>query len=405
MLGWKSKLALVAAVLGVAAWTGYRSERRGMDAAGKPATTFRSVVRHVMAPKSRTEMIDRLNALRHTAGRSQPTPQEVKQCWEIIRGFTVEDVQAYLAEIPDGLKRPVNQVLISMLFYRWAQMDPEAAMNAATQLPHAENRDMLYIVAVPWMQRDVEGAMRWAKASKSGYVKSVIGNDVGRMMVMQDPETALARAKAEFPDAERAVVHNLFEQLRGSKESRRKLFEIFASIKDPQLKSRCLGELTRSFNGGDRDEALAVVAEVEESGLLSEQQVETFRREVSFYAMRDRPQERLEWLMRPESNAQAETQLNAYSNWAASNPAEAIEWAKKNDKIDFLGETVKRMTYAQIRAGWQPTDDSRQHWEDTTHRQFNSWQAYQPEAAGAWLQTLPGDIREIFTSTSDHATH
>ena len=404
MLGWKSKLALVAITLGVAAWTGYRSERRGMDAAGKPATTFRSVVRHVMAPKSRTEMIDRLNALRHTAGRSQPTPQEVKQCWEIIRGFTVEDVQAYLAEIPDGLKRPVNHVLISMLFYRWAQMDPEAAMNAATQPPYAENRETLYMVAVPWMQRDVEGAMRWAKASNSDYAKSVIGNDVGRMMVMQDPETALARAKAEFPDAVNSVLLTLTDKLRGNKESRRKLFELLGSIEDPRMQRRCLNQLTWSYVEGDRDEAMAAVAELEESGLLAEQ-AENFRKEVSFYAMRDRPQERLEWMMRPESNAQAETQLNAYSNWAASNPAEAIEWAKKNDKIDFLGETVKRMTYAQIRAGWQPTDDSRQHWEDTTHRQFNAWQAHQPEAAGVWLQTLPGDFREIFTSTSDHATH
>jgi hypothetical protein len=62
------------------------------------------------------------------------------------------------------------------------------------------------------------------------------------------------------------------------------------------------------------------------------------------------------------------------------------------------------MTYAQLRAGWQPDDDSRQHWEDTTHRQFTSWREHQPEAAEAWLQTLPGDIRELFTATTDHAT-
>ena len=75
MLGWKSKLVLVAATLGIASWVGYRAERRSMDAAGKPATTFRSVVRHVMAPKSRKESFDRLNLLRHAAGRSEPTPR------------------------------------------------------------------------------------------------------------------------------------------------------------------------------------------------------------------------------------------------------------------------------------------------------------------------------------------
>lgn len=404
MPGWKSKLALVALTLGVAAWTGYRSERRSMDAAGKPATTFRSVVRHVMAPKSRTEMIDRLNALRHTAGRSQPTPREIQQCWEIIRGFTVEDVQAYLAEIPDGLKRPVNHVLLSMLFYRWAQMDPEAAMAAATQPPYAEKREMLYQVVVPWLQRDMEGAMRWAKTKGSNNAKSVIGNDVGRLLVMQDPQTALARAKAEFPEAVNSVLLTLTEQMGGKKESRRKLFELLAGLDDPRMTRRCLSQLTWSFNEGDANEALAAVADLEESGLFPDQ-VETFRRETTFYAMRDRPQERLELLMRPESKAQADTQLSAYSNWAASHPAEAIEWATKNGKVDFIAETVKQMTYGQIRADWQPTEDSRERWENTTHRQFNSWREHQPEAADAWLQTLPGDIRELFTATTHDATH
>ncbi|MEK7951571.1 hypothetical protein [Luteolibacter soli] len=400
MLRWKLKLAIVAAVMGVATWAGYRSERRTMDAAGKPATTIRSVVRRVMAPKSRTESIDKLNALRHVAGRSEPTPREMQQCWEIIRGFTVEDVQAYLAEIPDGLNRPANSALVSMLFYRWAQMDPEGAMSAGMQPPYATSRTMPYMVVVPWVERDMEGAMRWAKANGSDSEKMIIGNEVGRMLAKQDPENALARAKAEFPEAVNAVLlelTELTEQMSGSKESRQKLFGILAGLDDPQIKRRCLYELRWSYDEGDQEQALAAVKEMEESGLFPEQ-VEIFRREVSYQVMREKPQERMEWMMSAESKASTDAQVGAYTNWVQSKPEEAIAWAAEHDKIDFLAETVKKMTYSQIRAGWVPTDDSRGRWENTTHRQFNAWREHQPEAAEAWLGTLPTEMQEVFNA-------
>ena len=83
MLAWKYRLLLAAGALGLATWLGYRAERHVMDAAGSRPMTIQSVVRRAMAPKSRTEPIDRLNRIRHSAGRSQPTPRECAECWEI----------------------------------------------------------------------------------------------------------------------------------------------------------------------------------------------------------------------------------------------------------------------------------------------------------------------------------
>jgi len=403
MPGWKTNLTLAAATLGIAAWVGYRSERRTMDAAGKPATTIRSVVRHVMAPKSRKESFDRLHRLRHTSGRSQPTPREMQQCWDIVRGFTVEDVQAYLAEIPDGLRRPVNGALVTMLFYRWAQLDPEAAMNAARQPPYAEDRETHYAVAVAWVDRDIDGAMRWAMNGGSGFAKDIIENSVGQVWATQDPENALARAKAGSPGAVKGVLATLTEHLHGSKESRRKLFETLASLEDSGMKRRCLSQLVWCFEGKG-EEARAAVAELEESGLLPDQ-LDAFRRDVVNYTMQGRPQERLEWVMNPESNADAGMQLNAYATWTWHEPDQAMKWAEEHGKIDFIGEIVKRQSFEQIRSGWQPGDKTRITWEEGLRHQISTWQKHQPEAADAWLQSLPADIRSHLTASHDDATN
>src|SRR5687767_10895176 len=100
MPGWKSQFALVALTFGVASWLGYRAESRSLDAAGRPEPASRSTARQIIASKSRADSIDRLNALRRVAGRTRLTPREEAQCWEVIRGFSVDDVKAYLAGLP-----------------------------------------------------------------------------------------------------------------------------------------------------------------------------------------------------------------------------------------------------------------------------------------------------------------
>jgi len=404
MPGWKPKLALVALTLGIATWTGYRAERRTMDAAGRPSTTLRSVVRHVLAPKSRTDSLARLNALRHSAGRSLPTPREVRESWEIIRAFTVDDIQAALAEIPDGLRRPANQVLVSMLFYRWAQMDPQAAMTAARQPPYSEVRDTPYIILLPWIQSDPDGLIRWVKSSQDDLLRNMAAHNIAQHWVATDPDHALARAKAEFPEAEHSVVLTLTRHLSGTKESRQKLFQMLASTGDTRLQQRCLSQLRWCFQDQDPAVALAVADEVAASGLVPDR-AEPFRKELTHIAMQERPQERLEWLMKPESQSDPDSRQNAYTSWAAEHPAEAIAWIQQNDQVDFLADTVKRITYHQLRAGWHPGDAARDgRWENSTHRQFLAWRAQQPAAAQEWLQTLPADIREAFTAAPNIPT-
>lgn len=404
MSGWKSKLTLVAMTLGVASWLGYRAESRSLDAAVRPEPSSRSTARQILAPKSRAESIDRLNALRRVAGRTRLTPREETQCWEVIRGFTVDDVKAYLAELPGNSREQANYVLTGMLFYRWAQMDPEAAMREALQSPYSKDSNSTQSVVVAWAGRDLDGIMHWAAANGSDFSKLAAASAVGRLLALQDPGTALVRATAECPSAVDGVLLTLTRQLSGDEESRRKLFALLASRENPRERARYLSQLAWTLAYAGPDAPLEAVAELEASGVLSDQ-VDFFRKEVEGHAARQNPQEALERMLLPNSVIPRERQLSAYASWVTSQPDKAIAWAESRGKVDFIAETVKKQAVQRIASGWQPSSGEISPWERPTFNQFNTWRKHEPAAAEAWLQTLPSGIRDHFNATFDNAAH
>jgi hypothetical protein len=321
----------------------------------------------------------------------------------VIRGFTVDDVKAYLAEMTGNPRHPANYVLTGMLFYRWAQMDPEAAMREALQPPYSENPSLQQSVVAAWAGRDLDGVMRWAAANGSDSIKFVVGTPVGRLLALQDPESALARATAECPAAVDGVLMTLTRQMSGDEESRRKLFALLASRENPRERARCLSQLAWTLANGGPGVPLGVVAELEASRVLSDQ-VDSFRKELERHAARQNPQEALERMLLPESGTPREGQLSAYASWVTSHPDKAIAWAENHGKVDFIAETVKKQAVQRIASGWQPSDGKRSPWERPTFNQFNAWRKHEPAVAEAWLQTLPSDIRDHFNASSDDAT-
>jgi hypothetical protein len=402
MPGWKSKLTLVAVTLGVASWLGYRAESRSLDAAVRSEPASRSTARQILAPKSRADSFDRLNALRRVAGRSRLTPREEAQCWEIIRGFSVDEVRAYLAEIPESLHLQANLVLAGMLFYRWGQLDPEAAMKEALKPPYAEAQYYQSVVAA-WMGRDLEGIMRWAKANGSEAIKRNVGNAAGRLLAFQDPETALARATAEFPSAVDGVLFTLALQMSDSEESRRKFFALLASREDPKERKRCLERLASAPAYIGRRVPIEVAAELEASGAPPDQ-VDFFRNELERQAIFQNPQGALERMSLPGSDTPRDRLLSAYANWLKYEPEEAVAWAENHGKVDFIAETVKGRATQRIAGGWQPGGGERREWDRSTLDQFNAWRKLEPSAAETWLQTLPSEIRDHFNASSYDAT-
>ncbi len=402
MLAWKYRLLLAAGALGLATWLGYRAERHVMDAAGSRPVTIQSVVRRAMAPKSRTEPIDRLTRIRHSAGRSQPTPRECAECWEIIRGFSVDDVKAGLAEIPQTPAREVNGMLIGMLFFRWGQMDPETAAREATQPPYDENYMAIASVATAWADQDPEAALRWAATVESRLVKNSIGNTAGKMLALRSPAEAV-KVLTDLPVARNGVIAALAGEASGTEEARRKLISQLAALPDPSMLQQYLRQLGWTLAYNDPEAARSLIGEVERSG-IPEEDIARVRSTVLTYAGRTAAEKTADWMQQFEAKATPEEQQSHFSQWAVNEPEKAAAWASQKGRADLVAEVVKKNSLGLLRSDWQPgvRESSNSPWVKGVLTQYEAWRKLDATAAAAWLQTMPIDIRNHLSQ--DHAT-
>jgi hypothetical protein len=382
--GWKVRIPLAFLVVGLGAGYGYYAEQRLMEGAGSRPASLRSVVRHVLASAPAAAARERLDGLRNRAGHTDLSPRERAECWEIIRGFTVEQVKDYLAELPDPPRdRPANFLLGMMLYYRWAEIDPEAAASAA-------GKDRLYSgsIMTAWMSRDPAAAIRWAAANQDD-----VGFMAGRLFAMEDPHTAIDRADAVGQRALRSTLSTLAQQMSGSEESRKEFFKLAEGKAGTKEWDSALSSMVTSCM--DRD-PMDTLNHVDQFGLPADQ-TDRLRGEMIKQLVRNSPERALTWMQQPDAAVPVDEQRTIYSQWARDHPDEASAWAVKNERPELLAEAVQ----AAAKIVLQNDGD---HWQNGLKTQFNAWQQRQPDAAQAWLATMPARVRENLTPTAD-VTH
>lgn len=393
MLSWKYRILLAAGTLGLAAWFGYSAERHVMDAAGSKPVTIQSVVRRAMAPKSRTGPIDKLNQLRHIAGRTRPTPREIAEFWEIIRAFSIEDVKAYLAEIPPPPSHPVNHLLVEMLFYRWTQMDPEAAATEAMQSAYDQGSYAILSVVTAWTARDPEGALRWA-AGPDGRGMGFFADRAGRMLVAHNPEHALELAAKEFPWALDSVLDALARRAAGeTAESGAKLISQVAALYGPAGLDDYLSQLVFIVAQKDPEKAGLLLDAAGKAG-IPEKETQLLRARL---AHQEKPwdfNEAMDAMFGAGSKISEQDQLSYYSNRSVNDTDKVVAWASQAGRSDLIAEGVKKQSIALLRSAWHPaTGSSGGHYSKSVLTQYDAWRKMDAPAAEAWLQTMPMDIR------------
>ncbi|WP_035601422.1 hypothetical protein [Haloferula sp. BvORR071] len=395
----KKTIALLAAsTLGVATWAGYRAECRVMDSAGNKPITFQSVVRRVTAPKSRTQQIDKLNAIRQRAGRTAMSAGDTKTAWEIIRALTAEDVKACLDEIPLEPPRNVNQALVRMLFFRWGQLDPQAAAEAAVQAPYARDSNLILAVATAWADRDPEGAMRWADKLGPGAVQNVVGYAGGMMLMQQDPATALERAITEFPGALNSVAMALATREGETEESRQVTLLRLAGLKNNRQALNYFLQGMALPSRKDPGIGPSLLAEIDRSGLPADRIASIKSSLDSCLAHYVPPQ--------PGTNGAQPVTNEDYFRWSYRDPAKAFAWAEENGRTDLLEPQVKREAMDLLRSSWQPgvRQEVRNPAVKSVVQQYQGWQRLDPAAAEAWLKTMPADLRKHLSPSTLDAT-
>jgi hypothetical protein len=359
-------------------------------------------MRRAMAPKSRTEKIDKLNQLRHLAGRTGPTPRETAEAWEIIRALDIEDVKACLAEIPQTPYRHVNSMMTEMLFHRWGQLDPIAAAEVAIKPPYSESNysSPILAVATAWAERDAESALRWVVTlDPNSMAQGPVRNIAGHALAIQDPEHAIQKALTEFPHALSGVIGTLGMRRDTSDEARRKELQALPERVHVQ---KYLNQLRWAFANEGPERVASLIAVVEGAG-ISPEDLQRFKKDLEDSATRADRRQAMEKMIAPGSTASGHDKQRAFSSWSANEPEAALAWIREKGDIGMLAETVKQSSDSLLRSNWQPASSPTSNpWEKGIVSHFNVWREMDAASADAWLQSAPSDIRQHLTQ--DHAT-
>lgn len=393
MFSWKSKLLLIVVTAGLATWSGYDAERRTSDAAGKPKTTVRSVVKRLMTPAAERAGVDRLEELRQAIGRSYPSRQEIAALWAVVRAFSVEEVKAALEALPKESDRQVNGEIDNMLVYRWAQLEPEAAAAATLAAGDESRRFDLSTILGAWFQRDPDAAIRWGRECGNDTAKYAAMQLAAAKWVSDDPATALSRARAEFPEARHNVIRRLFDKLSATPESRQQLFSLLVKEVDPMEDPEFFKRLGPSLGRYDPAGLQGMPGEMAAAG-ASEEQIQQFRDGIPRVYGPDHFRELLE-KSDVDSNLTAERRRGAYGTWSRLQPESALQWAESKGEADLVAHAVSSAADQLLETDWTPGRVTHTPWALAVRQQFPAWQRIDATAAEAWLATMPGDIRKL----------
>lgn len=396
-------LLLAAAFLAVGGWWGYRGERRVIDDAGAPKTTVRKMMKRLVTPAAERAGLDRLEELRQSIGRKIPTRQEAAALWEAVKGISAEEVKSVLEGLPQGTGLTVNEALVSMLYYRWAQLEPEAAASAAVAaFPGGRNGGELifYTIFSAWARRDADAAIRWGRDSNNDRAQDAATSLAASRWISDDPTTAVSRARTELAGAEDDIFRFLATKFSGSPEARRQFFALLAKDATPQQAQGLLRSLASTVNMNNAEGAAKLADEMTAAGNLPEEWIETFRKG-SIY---DRgPKTSIEWLEQPRGTKYTlnkEGRESIYRRWVFNESKEAEAWALKNGDNELVASTVGFVADGLLQGDWSPGRESSSAWRDTFQKQFDVWRRMDPTAADAWLATMPGDIRKLVAQTA-----
>ncbi len=383
-------LLLAVLVGGGGGWLGWQNEVRALSGAGAPPLKFRSATRHLLMERSQKDAFARLNELRHRAGRMDLTSGESRECWEIIRSFSEQQLMAYLDELPLDNGKAVNGTLALMVFHRWAQLAPEAAARESMKPPYSKHRDLAFTIMGAWISGDPENAAKWVELYGSSDLKTAYQRIVGKTIYYQDPEGGLEKAEAIGPEALRAALVVQASKSGATPESRKEFLKRLAEYRDPMQWYQATYALVLAAPERDVEKLLDGL---DEKGLPADLLKEYKNRLIDRLVRIDN-ERAMEWAMTEGAGVSTEKRISLFETWAGMGRwKDAAGWAIRSGRTDFIAASVRNQGGAMLKNGWQM--GLQPHFGADLPARYATWRQQDAGAAGAWLESMPADMRKF----------
>ncbi|WP_367873943.1 hypothetical protein [Luteolibacter sp. Populi] len=383
-------LLLVTACTG---WLGYRAgigpdQAEAMWAArDRPAATRQGLSKggdRASARKSATALLQDFKA--RDPGCNNPLVQ--LEGWESVRAFTAEQCLEGLKVTGEEMDPTSRTPWAGMLYFRWAELDPDAAMERALRLPEGHNHDFAQSVLSAWFKNDPEAAYRWCKSEPKRAERLSGSNMMGAMLLSEPSQSAMAKATL----LDKMTRYRVFGDAgtlagRDTPEARQAFLQSLGKYGDED-RQLALKALLRSWGAS---EAREVLERWDEFGYHDPNP--SFPEKDSIlrrWGSRE-PEQALAWTEEIPQAAGQPQQLDIYKRWVDSDPEAAARWLEGRDNAgEYAALLVKQFHSATLKGtvSRSATQQVRQSREEAQRRHYQLWARQQPQAAAEWLNGI-----------------
>lgn len=382
----------------LAGWAGYEvAAGDGLEADGNAGEGAPGKV----AGRAPMEITTRSAAdLADLAKRMDEEELRAHEAWAVIKDLPAERLREELLPLAKDMNSSLGEFHMMMLF-RWAQLEPHAAMDYAECFPNLLDVGPCRVTAfTSWWKKDSSGAYQWAlsdpaaKKERLEWVVSVLKKEAGDM--------ALQRAKEQGRDALDAMAFDLIPpewdqvamgrlmESAGSPEVRdalkRAAFDRDLEMADPP------GSTEDPFAEGPGSNAASslqeALAKLDAAELSPGDVGQILDRKLPEWS-RTRGKEVMSWLVQQEGLGASERQRDCLNQWFFEQPDEAAEWLLAQGSASGLYEgvasTARRMQ-AALEVGASGAIRGGGDNQAALAAVLARWESFDPDAVERWKQ-------------------
>jgi len=327
-------------------------------------------------------------------------PLEVQlAAWQMIRSLSLKQVKEGLEVTGHEATGDGPNLPAMMLYSRWAELDPEAALNSAAQLPE-EGANLLGSGALwTWVQSDPQAAYRWCQHEAKFAETAGLESMMVAMLMKEPPESALEKAALLGDEVRKETMLKLASALANDEESRARFIAMTAGFPEPERKE-ALQRMAKGWAVSQPEEALAsldrIVAEPGEQQRLRADMLKG-------WGTRE-PAESLEWMTRHPDPRSNEDQAMVWKRWATELPAAANAWMESRGNPPALAAEIVRQIQSRTlntQLGGGARESQRQ--EEALRRSYRTWAQAEPAEASQWLKSADPEIANAIAGPADES--
>jgi hypothetical protein len=322
-----------------------------------------------------------------------PNIQAQSEAWKIISGYNAAQCREGLEALGECLDFDRFE-LHAMLYTRWAELDPIAAMEDVQLHSDRMKATFRHAILSTWVRDDPETACRWAMRNLEKDERPSLHRMMAGVLVEQGTRSALEKAGLLGEEFVSATVGKLAAMAAEDERVRRELEE---ALKDQPEDVRRKATKAMILRLGQLDPE-GTLATLEQHGLAGEKGRDSARNRILGSWAQTQPAAALDWAEAHVDTVSAGERAQMFERWSRSQPDEAIAWLEAQPQPGTLAMGLAKNLYQAV------VSDTLGDFQGETRqakaaadfaRSYRMWAAEKPEEAAKWRETMVPGVRSM----------